>query len=506
MARVVSQAKPLRRSEAVLVAAAIASLLAMLILGIWIVQSDAIDIAGMDMNVVFTIQKVLLGNSLYMPPDAAPFDISQYTPLYYLVVAAVAKIVGVPGDDPIAVTRVARAVSALVAAAIALTVYRFARARLGATPRTSIIAAAFIIAATSPWYFGARVDGLATLFTLISIVLVLDSVDQSRRRSDALFVIGILCALASILTKQSNISGLAIITFFLMSTKRWSRLGLTAATIAVVALLVVLAMPLLGSAFRANLIGGVNNGITLRDNLGLAYGPTFYWFGPLIAAGWAAAWRWLFSRATAAEKMVAIAVAVSFCLSMVTAVKRGAAENYFNELIIFSTLAVVASFVVPTNEPATESPLSGRIVTAFFIYLIAFFGVRTAHEIYTTYLYHRVDVTTRLQSQKGPMEFVARTLEPGKTAVGFAVGLSNFLPERILLPQQEIAAMAYWRKIFDYSRFRRAVESGNVQLVVMRRGEKPVPWLGANFDGFVPTRQFRFYTVYAHPSAPSQRE
>ena len=134
----------------------------MLILGIWIVQSDAIDIAGMDMNVVFTIQKVLLGNALYMPPDAAPFDISQYTPLYYLVVAAVAKIVGVPGDDPIAVTRVARAVSALVAAAIALTVYRFARARLGAVPRTSIIAAAFIIAATSPCLIASinRVDDL----------------------------------------------------------------------------------------------------------------------------------------------------------------------------------------------------------------------------------------------------------------------------------------------------------------------------------------------------------
>lgn len=43
------------------------------------------------------------------------------------------------------------------------------------------------------------------------------------------------------------------------------------------------------------------------------------------------------------------------------------------------------------------STLNGRIITAFAVYLIAFFGVRTAHEIYTTYLYHRVAVTTRLQ-------------------------------------------------------------------------------------------------------------
>jgi hypothetical protein len=495
----------LRRSETALVAAAVASLLAMLTLGIWIVQSDAIDIAGMDMNVVYTIQKIVLGNPLYTAPDRAPFDISQYTPLYYLIVAAFSKVVHASGNDPIAVARVARAFSTLVAAGIGVTAYRFSRAGLGATARTSTIATAFVIAATSPWYFGARVDGLATFFSLLAIFFVLKSVDDSVRRSDFLFVIGILCALASILTKQSNISGLVIVTLFCVSTRSWARLRVAAATIAVVVLLVALAMPLLGTAFRANLIDGVNNGLTLRENLGLAYGPTFYWFAPLIAAGWAAALGLLLSRPTDAEKMVAIAVVVSFCLSMVTALKRGAAENYFNELIIFSTLAVVAGFFAPNHERATGSPLSGRIATAFCIYLIALFGVRTAHEIYTTYLYHRVDVTTRLQSQKGPMDFVARTLEPGKTAVGFAVGLSNFLPERILLPQQEIAATSYWRKVFDYSRFKRAVETGNVQLVVVRKGEKPVPWLGASFDGFVPMREFRFYTVYAHPHAQSHR-
>lgn len=100
------------------------------------------------------------------------------------------------------------------------------------------------------------------------------------------------------------------------------------------------------------------------------------------------------------------------------------------------------------------------------------------------------------------MDFVARTLEPGKTAIGFAVGLSNFLPEGILLPQQEIAAISYWGKIFDYSRFRQAVETGNVQLVVVRKGERPVPWLGASFDSFVPVRQFEHYTVYAYRGAP----
>jgi hypothetical protein len=46
-----------RCSEALVFVVAVVSLLAMLILGIWVAQSDAIDVAGMDMNVVYTIQK-----------------------------------------------------------------------------------------------------------------------------------------------------------------------------------------------------------------------------------------------------------------------------------------------------------------------------------------------------------------------------------------------------------------------------------------------------------------
>lgn len=494
-----------RRCEAMVLAAAVVSLISLLILALWVIQSDAIDIAGMDMNVVFTIQKFLLGNPLYTPPDARPFDIAQYSPLYYLCVAGLAKVFRVSGDDPIGVTRVARAFSTLVAVNLAMVSYRFVRTSLGASARTSVIATAFLIAATSPWYFGARVDGLATLLSVTAVLLVLKSVDQTTRRPDVVFVAGVIAAVAAVLAKQSNVSGLVIVVLFLAFMRSWRRIGIAAVTVAVAALLVAMTAPLLGSAFRANLVDGVNNGITLRASLGLAYGPTFYWFAPLIAAALAVASGWLFSRATPTQKMVAIAVAVSFCLSMLTAIKRGAAENYFNELIIFSTFAAVAGFFVPAKENATTSPLNGRIATAFCIYLIAFFGVRTAHEIYTTYLYHRVDVTTRLQSQKGPMDFVARTLEPGKTAVGFAVGLSNFLPERILLPQQEIAAISYWEKIFDYARFRHAVETGNVQLVVVRNGERPVPWLGASFDAFVPVRQFRHYTVYAYRGAPPQR-
>ena len=61
-----------RPFEALVFAAAVISLFAMLILGTWMVQSDAIDVAGMDMNVVYTIQKIVLGHPLYMPPDAAP--------------------------------------------------------------------------------------------------------------------------------------------------------------------------------------------------------------------------------------------------------------------------------------------------------------------------------------------------------------------------------------------------------------------------------------------------
>ena len=44
-----------------LTAAAVATAAALTVLALWLAQSNAIEISGMEMNVVFSVQKMLLG-------------------------------------------------------------------------------------------------------------------------------------------------------------------------------------------------------------------------------------------------------------------------------------------------------------------------------------------------------------------------------------------------------------------------------------------------------------
>ncbi len=474
-----------------LAASACAAVLFML--ACWVVTSDAIDIAGMDMNVVYTIQQILLGHPPYQPTGEAPYAITQYTPLYYYFSAAVAKSFGISGEDVIGVTRAARAFSVFVAVMLSVVCYRFLRSRVAAGGRVSLVATVFIMLATSHWYFGARPDGLATLFTILCFYFL----TADNRSGTWPVVAAAFCAVAAVLSKQTGLFALLVGGVFLVSQRAWRSLAVASCTVVAASIAVWLAAPVTGSAIKANVIDGIDNGISmLQVSVLLAYGPFYYWFAPVIAASLAVV-PWLVGRSTSGTaRLLAIAVPLSFAVSMISALKTGSAENYFNEFIILGVLAVVCAFV---SAPEGERELrpAGRLATIVNVYLLLFLTVRTGHQVYTTYLYHRSDPQTRLPSQQPPAAWVRRHLEPGRHAIGFAVGLSNALPERMLLPHKELALHAFRRGLVDYSRFRQDVESGKVQFAIVRNGEPLPPYLDARFDNFQPVRRFRYYTVYS---------
>src|SRR5688500_4802425 len=261
-----------------LAAAACAAVLFML--ACWVVTSDAIDIAGMDMNVVYTIQQILLGQPPYQPTGDPPYAITKYTPLYYYSSAAIAKSFGISGDDVIGVTRAARAFSVFVAVTLAVVCYRFLRSRVAASGRVSLVATAFIMLATSHWYFGARPDGLATLFTIFCFYfLTAGERPESWRIAAAAF-----CAVAAVLSKQTGLFALLVGGVFLVSQRAWRSLAVATVTVVAASIAGWIVAPVTGSAIRANVIDGIDNGISmLQVSVLLAYGTVYYWFAPAIA-------------------------------------------------------------------------------------------------------------------------------------------------------------------------------------------------------------------------------
>lgn len=239
----------------------------------------------------------------------------------------------------------------------------------------------------------------------------------------------------------------------------------------------------------------------------LAYRPVFYWFAPLIAIALAGIPHLIRRTESRVLNLVGVALIISFCMSMVTALKRGSAENYFNEFVILCVFAFVAVFTV--SAEATEHRVSDpRLVSAFQLYVAAFLLIRAGHQVYTTYLYHRVSPETRLTSQIHPVRFVSQHLAPGRAALGFAVGLSNILPDRMIVPEKELADAAQGRNLVDYSKFRSDMATGRIQYIIVPGGMQPSKFLGADLSDFNPVRRFRFYTVFelVRPPMSSSRD
>jgi hypothetical protein len=473
----------------VVVLAAVISTATMIALALWIITSNAIDIIGEEMNVLFSIQRILLGHPLYESPAAPPYAIAQYSPLYYYLVTVIATIGRIYADDVLSIAAIARAVSVVMASMLVFVIYRFAMRRLGSSAANAFVATAFLVGITANWYFVIRPDGLATLLTMSAFYLVA-SPHLTRR---GLIGASVLCV-AAVFAKQNGFFAGSVVILFLMYRRLWREAGIAAATMLLAAVVGLALLSFTGPAIRANLVDGLNNGVAVRAALMTTYRPVFYWLAPLIAFGLAAVPRLLRKTSPSSDNLLAIAVVVSFAMSTVTALKRGSAENYFNEFAILAVLAFLSVYCRQGGEAAARIDSTTRM--AFTVYAASLLLVRAGHQVYTTYLYHRVSPETRLTSQMPPASFTCNRVAGHRYIIGFAVGLSNVCPDRMIFPEQALADAAQRRELVDYSQFSRDLSAGRVQFIIMKNGEEPRQFLRHKLDGFVPLRRFAYYTVY----------
>src|SRR2546428_8613350 len=71
--------------------------------GLWMLASDIPGFGGEEANVVYTVQQLVAGDPIYTDPGQAPFTITQYSPLFYVVSAGVARVLRVDATDASAI-------------------------------------------------------------------------------------------------------------------------------------------------------------------------------------------------------------------------------------------------------------------------------------------------------------------------------------------------------------------------------------------------------------------
>jgi hypothetical protein len=471
--------------------------MAVLALGAWLVRSGVVHIEGVDTNVIFTIQKVLLGHALYTDPALPPFEIAQYGPVFYLLVAGLARLSGLVPFDGEGVALFARSASLLISLGLAGLVYRFARDHAGAGRAVGIMTAGFGFVATSPWYFVARPDGLMALALLGCLYCVLRGEGTGSGDGWKWFALAGVLAFVAAFTKQNGVSALVIALGFLMMRREWRPAAVVLAAFAgSTAVAGVAASPLLGDFVRANVIDGLDNGVNLRAAFANTYAVFFWNFAGLLALLLYVLLRWMRAGTSAVRSMLIVSLGWLFFFSTATAIKVGSALNYYNEFILVGALAVAAFVSERRGTQRTAVPAFAAIAS---LMLLVFLPIWTGRQLI------RYGVWLEESHRIGWYEEVVRHLRAeipagSETLVLGPRAFATALPERAVVPQPELQRLAHRRGSVDYSLFRRYVADGRIGYVVHWREHSLFPFLGADFGPFVRVREIGPYAIYVHPT------
>ena len=477
----------------------------------WLILSSIINIRGVEPNVVYTLSEMRAGGSLYTDPSQPPFTLTQYSPLYYLLVNLFASAFELAPGDATGLIRCARLVSAATFGLLLASVYLLLRRALQATPAVCAGAVLLIGLATSPWYFLARPDVLVALLSL-GCLTCLVMLETTRLSAMPLLAIACLLAVASVFAKQNGLATVISLGAYLLHRRAWTHLS---SAVLVVSLLLaagaLVSLSVWGSPFLHNVVLGVQNGIDFGNFVNKVVWGFFPLYLPLVAAIGITAvdvlWK---GNAVPGERPVFVFAIVWFALSTVAALKRGAAENYFNEFLLFGIVGVFGTW---RRKSANHGALLHRTAAAWFLMLVPLmlwnniFGylVRASRGSFPA-----VDPCYSYDTRREAAILVRSLLDDeGGLAASSDYGMVGLLAPRTIEPHSEITIPLMRDGMVSAIEKKRLVTTDTVRYVVTADGACGGDlWpesLSATRDDYCPFYMVDGFKVYALCAKPNAR-
>jgi hypothetical protein len=313
--------------------------------GLYFSLSSIIELRGIEYAVVSTIQKYLSsGTPIYSYPSELPYQISQYSPIYYLVVILFAKILGISGEDYLSVFRLSRFLSVGCSVIPYGLLFSLLKHHLKVRWSYSIIASSFLFVSLAPWVFLARSDSLFLLVEILSVYFLLCGIQDSGLNREIFFVASILSSFFSIFVKQSGIQTLAIVLICFLFQKEFRRLLGYGALLTVLCLISLLTGKVLenvvGNYILENIVDGVNNGIDILNFVRKTLVDFILPFSFVFPCSIYLTFKWFYIPFKRPEKVLIIFIYGYFLFASLFGLKYGSAENYYLEFLIFSVVAI----------------------------------------------------------------------------------------------------------------------------------------------------------------------
>lgn len=455
------------------------------------------DVGGVENNVIYSILRLLGGHSLYENPAAAPYAITQYSPIYYHLVAGVAKLTRLSPDDVYGVYSLSRQLSLAANLLFLGGVAQLAR-RLR-LPAYLIVAVVLLIFAWIPPQSYGRPDSLSNALVVWTIYAMIQwfTAGTARWWQGAVPTAG-LTALA-LFTKQSAIFLPVLVAGYgLVVARDWRRVGAYCGLLLLfLGVNYVIWIEEAGAVVWANVVKGISNGIDLANFKTNLIDHYLIPYSVLVILALLISYRhWLGHDSN--RRVLGVSLIGLFLFACATGLKQGAALNYFTEFTALAVL-VVADAGWQWRQAQPTWPLWANL--AFLLGGGLMVPVNAANFNWKRVL-GKSSESSLYQQDQAVARYLADSLALAPSDQVYNTGhntnfLNTLLFQNCILPQQEIVRdAAYPRRTFDYTALDASVRFGQVRYIITPVSDKQLPLPSLRLTAYQPVKTVGGYVIY----------
>lgn len=464
---------------------------------IQLINSWSHDMGGIEQNVVYGIQRIIDGQSLYTDPNQPPYAVMMYSPLYFHAVAIVGKITGANPDNPMAIYHINRSVALIFNLLFIGLLGLIAVRHFNIPGLAAIIIGSLVFSYLRITDFG-RPDSLYHL----SILVTLASGLEFLRSRKALFgILAVIMSAVCLFAKQSGLIVPVILFFYLLIYERKNALLGLPIFLASFGLLWLL---LSGNSysFWQNVYQGVNNGISwdwFKRRILFFYLREIALFSGLVLL-LAVLFITKFSKSV--HHLLGVALFGMFFFALLTALKWGSMPSYFTPFITLGWIGI-ASYLYSDHIQLTtgmRNALLGGLAICCFV-------TEVPHKYNT---FHFQSSNKRYLQAKQVTDYLKNDLQlqPNERVLTVVNGqhlieqhfLNNFLFRNALLPTKDITTCcAYPLKKFDYTQLNQEIETGMVKYLIRSKGDNHKKFFSWEFKTFQKIKELDGYSVWTLP-------
>lgn len=430
------------------------------------------NIAGVENSTIYFVQRILNGSDLYTNPAEPPYSIAQYGPLYYFLVAGIAKVIGIGPGQVLELFMLNRVISLLLLLSISFSIFYIARKIFNSSLRKSrfVFAAVFIFLEISSF---ARADSLSNAAFFLSLYLFLFSEESIGRKRFFLLVLSGVIATIAVFAKQSaGTLPIFCSCVFIISKKFKSLLLYIAASLSTAAILLLVFLkttPI--SIVYMNTVLGINNGINITVYLDYIVQEFLATQGLLWIITMALVVYLLSKEKKHTYKIISFLIVTQFLFSAIAAMKYGSSSNYFTEWWV---LVILGAGLCWQHFVRIASSIDSRLLYFLLIFVVL---TRVTTIIQPVYNIFSLAVNKSKEQKFKTEQKIAGFIQQHSGQQPFLVFnnifspdsyLNNLLFREAVMPQTDIIVLAtYYRKVFDYSSFSDQVNKGAIQYIVL---------------------------------------